>query len=486
MESPVEHLKPLLLWKHFAALATIPRCSGAEAAVRTFIKALAASWNLNVREDTVGNLVVVKPASAGRENDAAVVLQSHLDMVCEQNRGRGHDFQCDPIELVNDKGWIRANDTTLGADNGIGAAAMLAILEDTTLVHGPLEALFTVDEETALTGALGLDPSLITGKTLVNLDSEDEGHFTIGCAGGMTTWSEIPASTAHADNSTGWSLTVRGLPGGHSGIEIHEQRGNALTLAGRLLSEFFSSQRPGTWQVARFEGGDKHNAIPRECVIELAGPADGASLLEDFLQTTQKIYAAELGAFGRDLVLELAPLPVPSKVLNPAGQNALLDVLAALPDGVQSMSRVAPGLVETSCNVASVRVDDGIIRLVTSQRSSSLTQRDYLARRIESVVRLAGGRAKHGDGYPAWAPAERSAVRDLAVRLWKAQTGRDAVVELIHAGLECGVIGDKVPGLDMISFGPTILGAHTPQERVEIATVVRFYDFLVELLKELS
>jgi len=478
-------MNPPLLWKHFAALAAIPRCSRQEEKVLSHLKDQGDAWGLAWKQDKVGNLVIRKPASPGREGRPTVVLQGHVDMVCEQNRGRGHDFSCDPIELIEENGWIRANETTLGADNGIGAAAMLAVLEDKSLVHGPLECLFTVDEETALTGALQLDAKLINGRILLNLDSEDDGHFTVGCAGGMTSWAEVPVATAKPDAPAGWSVFLKGLKGGHSGVQIHQQLGNALKLGGRFIAEFLHSQPAGAWQLASLEGGDKHNAIPREAVILLAGPADGLKALKAFVEQVRTVYAAELGPEGADLAFEITSVPHPPKVLTPASQQIFLDLVAALPDGVQGMSKVVPGLVETSCNVASLRVADNTIFLMTSQRSSSLTLRDETGRRIEAVVRLAGGQIRHGDGYPAWAPNAVSPLRDLTTALWKRKTGRDAVVELIHAGLECGVIGDKVAGMDMISFGPNIRGAHTPKECVEIASVAVFYDLLSDLLKEL-
>jgi len=483
--NPVADLKPSLVWKHFANLSALPRCSRDEAKVVAFVKTLASTWGLEHRQDAVGNLVVVKPASPGKEGRPTVVLQGHVDMVCEQNRGRGHDFTCDPIELVVENGWVRAEETTLGADNGIGVAAMLAVLEDQTLVHGPLECLFTIDEETALTGALALDPTLITGKILLNLDSEDDGHFTVGCAGGMTSWADVPVATSKTDAPTGWSVFLKGLKGGHSGVQIHQQLGNSLKLGARFLAEFLAAQPSGSWQVASLEGGDKHNAVPRESLALLAGPVDGLKTLKAFADLARAVYATELGPEGADLSFEISAVPVPAKVLTPASQQSFLDLMAALPDGVQGMSKLVPGLVETSCNVASVRVADNTVQLTTSQRSSSLTQRDEIGRRIEAVVRLAGGTIRHGDGYPAWAPRSESALRDTATTLWKKKTGRDAIVELVHAGLECGVIGDKIPGMDMISFGPTILGAHTPQERTEIASVAVFYDLLTDLLKEL-
>lgn len=485
MNSSVSSLQPSLLWKNFAELSAIPRCSRQEEKVLAHLKARADAWGLSWSQDKAGNLVIRKGASPGREGRPTVVLQGHVDMVCEQNRGRNHDFTCDPIDLIVDGGWVRADDTTLGADNGIGAAAMLAVLEDKAAVHGPLECLFTVDEETALTGASALDPALITGRILLNLDSEDDGHFTVGCAGGMVSWGEVPVATAKTDAPAGWTVFLKGLKGGHSGMQIHQQLGNALTLGARFVAEFLAGEAAGSWQLASIQGGDKHNAVPREASLVFAGPADGAAVLRDFADRARATYAAELGPEGAGLSFEISVEKTPERVLTPVSQQLVLDLLAALPDGVQGMSKVVPGLVETSCNVASVRISDNVFHLLTSQRSSRLTLRDETARKIEAAVRLAGGKVVHGSHYPAWSPAETSPLKDKTLALWKKKTGQEPIVELIHAGLECGVIGAKVPGMDMISFGPNIRGAHTPQEKVEVASVALFHSLLTDLLQEL-
>jgi dipeptidase D len=484
--NPIATLEPSLLWKHFAALSAIPRCSRHEENVLAHLKSLADGWGLKWSQDKVGNLVIRKPATPGHEASPTVVLQGHVDMVCEQNRGTNHDFSCDPIDLVVDNGWVRADGTTLGADNGIGVSAILAVFDDRTLVHGPLEALFTIDEETALTGASALDPSLVTGRTLINLDSEKVGHFTVGCAGGMVTQGEVPVATTRTDAASGWSVFLKGLSGGHSGMQIHQQLGNSVKLGARFVAEFLASQPSGDWQLASLEGGDKHNAIPRELSIVLAGPADGQKALEAFAAQARAIYAAELGPEGAKLTFEVTKGPVPAKVLTPASQQTVLDLVAALPDGVQGMSKLVPGLVETSCNLASIRLSDNVVQLLTSQRSSRQTVRNEVGRRIEAVIRLAGGQAVHGSHYPAWAPAEVSPLRDKALALWRSMSAEEPVVELIHAGLECGVIGDKVGGgMDMISFGPNIRGEHTPEEKVEIASVAVFYALVTGLLKDL-
>ncbi|MEI8096239.1 MAG: aminoacyl-histidine dipeptidase [Spirochaetales bacterium] len=484
MKTSIDTLNPPLVWKQFAALSAIPRCSRDEEKVLAHLKGQFDVWGYSWSQDAVGNLVARKPASPGKEKAPVVILQSHVDMVCEQNRGRGHDFRCDPIDLIVDGEWLRANETTLGADNGIGVAMILAVLQDKTLVHGPLEALFTVDEETALTGALGLDPQLLTGKILLNLDSEEVGHFTVGCAGGITTWSELPVGAVPPRQSHGWTVFLSGLRGGHSGVNIHEQRGNALKLAERLASSLFAGAGQA-FELAGLEGGDKHNAIPREALLTLAGPANGGDILDTELADLLPVWAAELGPEGKNLAFEVKSAPRPATVLSQDGRTRLLQLLAALPDGVQGMSKAVPGLVETSCNLASLKIESGVAKLLSSQRSSVASQNALITRRIAAAVALAGGSTKHGDGYPAWTPRAASPLRDLCVRLWEKTSGKEAVVELIHAGLECGVIGDKIPGMDMISFGPDIQGAHTPQERVRIESVKQTHDLLLGLLREL-
>jgi len=480
----IDALEPSLVWKHFAALSAIPRCSRQEAQVLAHLGSLLDHWGYSWSQDATGNLVGRKPASSGREGHPTVVLQAHVDMVCEQNRGRGHDFSCDPIELIVEGEWVRANETTLGADNGIGVALMLALLEDHKLIHGPLECLFTIDEETALTGALELDPKLLTGRILINLDSEEVGHFTVGCAGGTTTWSELPVGSLPPRTTHGWSVFLSGLPGGHSGVNIHEQRGNALKLAERLLSALEASG-PNLWELAGLEGGDKHNAIPREALITLGGEAEGGAQLKKLLEQLVPMWRSELGPEGVNLAFEVSSVPRPATVLGPDGQARLLGLLAVFPDGVQGMSKVVPGLVESSTNLASVRLENGVARLMSSQRSSVASQTALLNRRVSAAVALAGGTSKHGDGYPAWTPRAASPLRELCERIYEQTSGKKPIVELIHAGLECGVIGDKIPGMDMISLGPDIQGAHTPQERVHVKSVGLTYELLHHVLRAL-
>lgn len=477
-------LAPEAVWRHFEALSAIPRPSQAEAKVLGHLKVLADGWGLAWSQDRVGNLVIRKPASPGREDRPAVVLQAHLDMVCEQDRGGTHDFTKDPLKLVVEDGWVRAEGTTLGADDGIGVAVILAVLEDPSLVHGPLEALFTVDEEMEMTGAAGLDASLITGRTVLNLDGEGTGVFVVGSAGGGTTTGRLPVTLAHADAPAGWSVSVGGLEGGHSGTEIGRQVGNALVLAARFASSFLAAEAPGTWQLARIEGGDKDNAIPREALVILAGPADGAAL-EAFAARVLPLWAAELGAEGDRLSLRASPVARPDRTLSPASQQSFLDLLTALPDGVLGRSKVVPGLVETSCNLGRVRLDDGLVTVVVSERSSDAGLLADLIRRVRATFRLAGGEVSQAGDYPPWTPAASGRLRTLAPDLWQRVTGTPARVEVIHAGLECGFLAQTLPGADIVSFGANLVDIHTPRERVEVASVAPLMLFTTKLLESL-
>jgi len=480
----VRDLAPTALWGHFADLSALPRESLHEEAARAFVVARAEAWGLSWAQDVRGNLVVRKAASPGREGRPTVVLQAHLDMVCEQDRGGTHNFATDPLTLVVDDGWVRAQGTTLGADDGIGVAAILAILEDRTLVHGPLEALFTLDEETEMSGALALDPTLVTGRLLLNLDGEGPGHFVVGSAGGGTTTGLVPLTFSPTDEGAGWLLVLDGLVGGHSGVEIQRQQGNALGLLGRLVSEFLATQPRGLWQLARLEGGDKDNAIPRVAEALLAGPGDPEGLRR-FAEAFQTRAADELGPEGRDLRLTLAPAPVPPRVLTPASQQTFLDLVAALPDGVRGRSKVVPGLVETSANLGRIRFFDAQAEVVVSQRSSSAGLLAEVMRSTVAAFRLAGGSVDRTPTYPAWTPNPESRLRTLVPTLWERTVGTPAVLEITHAGLECGILAEKLPGADLISYGPDLQDIHTTQERVEAASVDQFYRFTLALLEAL-
>ncbi len=475
MNSSLESLQPASFWTFFKQISEIPRCSGKEQAILDYLKRQADLLHLSWQQDSVGNLRLRKPASPGFEKHPGVILQGHVDMVCEQNEGRGHDFSCDPLQLVVENGWVHAQQTTLGADNGVAVAAMLAVLADSQLVHGPLDCLFTVDEETGLTGALGLDPSLVNGKVLLNLDSDAPGEFIVGCAGGSTLYAETVPETETGKGSW-YRVDFRGWHGGHSGVMIHENRGNPLKTVGRFFNIL-----DGIWQIASLDGGDKHNAIPREATLVLGttqfSSREGLKLLVHKAQELTALLQKELGEGPR---LEVSEVACPDKVLTAQATLTLVRLLNGLPHGVNG--GILPNGVETSNNLASVRVGASQIRLVTSQRSSRVQRRDELTQQIKAVMELAGLAVKVAEGYPAWSPADKSPLKELCVQLWPQVSSIPARVTVIHAGLECGIIGDKLPGLDMISFGPAIEEAHTPQERLNCASVEEFWNFLVKLL----
>jgi len=487
MNDPTQGLTPSRVWQEFLRISRIPRGSGNEAAVREYVLAKARAGGFPARTDLAGNTRVSLPASPGRETAPAVVLQTHLDMVCEKDRDQPHDFARDPIRWTVDRDRVRAEGTTLGADNGIGVAAALALMDSQDLVHGPLELLFTVDEETGLTGARELDPEMIHGAgILLNLDSEEEGTIYIGCAGGMYTDVEMDlASEPPPRDARFFRLRLGGLSGGHSGLNIHEGRGNAVRLAARFLSDW--AQALGV-RLASMEGGDKHNAIPRECDAVVCVPEDRVPAFRDEVAGTEARLREAFRETGPGVFLRLeeTAAPEPDRVLTVGDQERLLGLLLALPHGVLAMHPAFPGTVETSTNLAAVRCGPARAEVRTKQRSSSATGLDEAAASVARVGERAGARVRQGGRYPSWSPDPESALLATARRVYRALFGREPEVRVIHAGLECGIIGDKAPGMDMLSFGPTIRCAHSPQESVEVGSVPRFWDFLAALLKELS
>jgi len=471
------------VWREFAALSAIPRCSKQEAEARAYVVRRAEELGLEHESDEVGNLVLRKPAAAGRENRATVVLQGHLDMVCEKNTETEHDFATEGIRFRRDGDWLRAVGTTLGADNGVAVAAMLAVLSG-DYAHGPLEALFTVDEETGLTGASGLDPKLIKGRVLLNLDSEEEGAFTIGCAGGINTRGELPARLqAPPSGGQAVRIAVRGLAGGHSGIEINKGLGNAVSIAGRLLLRL--SERCGL-RLAELRGGEKHNAIPRECfataVLDGGALEEAERIVGEFESEVQNEYRA-IDPKVRVVLERLEALP--KHALEPEQSLTVARLLRAVPHGVLAMSAEVPGLVESSTNFAAVELAEGVLRILTSQRSSVASRVREGSERVRSAIELAGGKAETNDGYAPWEPNPESQLLATASRVYAEREGRDPEIGVIHAGLECGVIGSKLEGMDMLSFGPDIRGAHSPDERVSISSTERVFAFLVALLERL-
>jgi len=478
----VSDLEPRPLWQHFDAILAIPRPSKHEERARRYVLDEAEKRGLRWRQDATGNVVVEKPASPGKEEAPVVVLQGHLDMVTEKNSGTVHDFDRDPIVPRREGEWVKATGTTLGADNGIGAAAMLAVMTADDLVHGPLELLFTVDEETGLTGVLALDPAAIalTGRRLLNLDSEEEGAVTIGCAGGSASHLTLALETAPAPTgATALDVRLSGLKGGHSGMEIHLQRGNAVKLLARAL---LAALQQTPFHLAAFQGGNKHNALPREATARVVVPANARNAFAAAVERETAAIQDEIRTADPDLKIEIAEAPAAERVWTPAASRKALDLLNALPHGVQAMSNDIPGLVETSLNVATATGTDGALAILISIRSSVASAMRDTKRRLRAIAELAGAEVVETEGYSGWKPNPASPLLARFQQVHRRLTGKDAELRAVHAGLECGVLGEKFPGMDMISFGPVIEGAHSPDERVEVESVGRFYRLLIEVL----
>lgn len=480
----VSELEPKNLWRHFDHILTIPRGSGEEGPMRAYVLSVAERAGLGHRVDATGNLVVLKPGSAGKESSPVTILQSHLDMVNEKNSDVAHDFAHDPIRPQLDREFLKATGTTLGSDNGIGVAAMLALAEDGNLDHGPLELLFTVDEERGLTGASGLDPAILSGTRLINLDSEEEGTLTVGCAGGADSRLYLPVTTS-APSAGQVALVVRvaGFKGGHSGVDIHLQRGNAIKVLARAL---FGVSLKLPLRLASLEAGDKTNAIPREAGALVLVAAEEVATLKEQLDAELVAIRFEIASAEPGMMWEVASAELPAAGWDEALSAKMLALLNALPHGVLSMSYDIPGLVETSTNLARVKVQNGEIEIFMSNRSSVASALTAARRRNRAIAVLAGARVAEGTGYPGWKPNLDSKLLTVMKRTHEQVLGTVPHVGAIHAGLECGIIGEKKPGMDMISFGPTIQFPHSPDERVEVATVERFYRLLTVTLAEID
>ncbi len=485
MNDVLANLSPRSVWGHFAALAAIPRPSGHEERAVLFVTAVGESLGISPARDARGNVVLRIPATPGREGAATVILQSHLDMVCEKNRDVAHNFDSDPIRLRLQGEWVTASGTTLGADNGIGVAAALAAATDPLVKHGPLELLFTLDEETGLTGAKELDPQLLSGRMLLNLDSEEDGVIFVGCAGGEDTLIDVkPAFRSAAFRDSALRLEVSGLRGGHSGLNIVENRGNAVKLVARILSALI--EEGVSFDLASIAGGSKHNAIPREAEAIVVADPKAKAKLEAVTAVALAAFRVELAKIDDGLRVSWSPCPDPARVLAIADRDRLVQLLLALPHGVLAMSPDIPGLVETSSNLAVVQENNSKIRLVTSSRSSVAPSLAYVLAQVRAVAALAGATVTPKDGYPGWKPNLDSKALAAVREVYRKQWNKDPHVTAIHAGLECGLLGEKIPGLDMVSFGPQIEGAHSPDERVNVASVERFWGALTEVLDRLS
>lgn len=484
MPTFVAELDPPALWSHFDRILATPRPSKKEAAMRAYVLEVAGRRGLTSRSDAAGNLVVAVPASAGREGAPLVVLQSHLDMVTEKNSGVEHDFDRDPIVPRRDGDWLYATGTTLGSDNGIGVAAMLALTEAQDLVHGPLELLFTVEEEIGLLGASALDPALVTGRTLLNLDTEEEGALYVGCAGGAGSELEIPIDRMFgAEGRAAVTVKVSGLLGGHSGVDIHLQRGNALAILARALYPLWKEFQ---FEVASITGGNLTNALPREAEAVLRLAAGDDPTFRRALDAELERAKTELEKTDPGLAWSVAATEAGAEVWSAPATARVLALLAALPHGVLRMSDAIPGLVETSTNFARVRSGATALQVSMSNRSSVDSALRSTQARMAAFAELAGGEATQSEGYPGWQPDLDSRVLAITRRVHEQVTGAAPKTQAIHAGLECGVLGAKLPGSDMISFGPQIEHPHSPDERVHIESVARFWKLLRAVLEELA
>jgi dipeptidase D len=480
----VETLEPRSLWQHFDQILTIPRGSKNEERIRQHVLAVAERNGLSHEVDATGNVLIRKPGSTGHENTPATVLQAHLDMVNEKNSDVEHDFEKDPIVPQREGDYLKATGTTLGSDNGIGIAASLAVMESDNIKHGPLEFLFTIDEETGLTGAAGLDGSLLAGRQLINMDSEEEGALYVGCAGGAdsnltvsVTVTETPAG------STTYRIHLFGLKGGHSGVDIHLQRGNATKLLVRALS---SLSKKFSVQLASLQGGSAHNAIPREAFATVVVGGSDAETFRSALESEIASIGAEFRPAEPDLTLDIEQADAPAVVWDDMTTQTVLRLITGLPHGVMSMSYDIPDLVETSTNLATVAAKNGQLRIGLSSRSSVESALDALRQRIRAIAELAGAAVQEGNGYPGWKPNLQSHLLEVMKKLHTEVLGSEPEIKAIHAGLECGIIGEKVRGMDMISFGPQIEYPHSPDERVKIDSVERFYKLLTATLEALA
>ncbi len=484
MTAHLSKLKPAPLWTYFQEFLKIPHCSGNEKALGDYIISVAEDLGLDWKRDDTGNVVVYKDASPGNENAPGVILQGHLDMVCEKNSDVDHDFSNDPIQAEIDGEWVTAKGTTLGADNGIGGCAALAVMAAEDLTHPPLEFLFTVEEETGLTGASQLPKDLLSGKKLLNLDSEDLGEFTIGCAGGADTQMRLPLERKSGGNGQVYRLKLAGFKGGHSGIDINEGRGNAIKLLARLL---WKASRKISFQLVNIEGGNLRNAIPREAWADLACEPGKESDLKQIFQDEFEAVKQEFRAQEPDARHEFTKTEAASKP--PFTQDLtgkVISLLLAMPHGVMSMHPEIEGLVQTSTNLAVIHTKEDSVQVVCSTRSSMASSLEETRDVLHALSGLVNAEMIREDGYPGWTPNLDSELLKNTKQVHQQVFNEEPEIAAIHAGLECGIIGEKYPGMDMISFGPTIKNPHSPDEKVHIESVEKFWDFLTTLLKELT
>lgn len=480
MGKEILDLEPKGLWKNFYDLTQIPRPSKKEEKIRKFMVAFGENLGLETIEDEVGNVIIRKPATPGMENRKGVILQGHVDMVPQKNTGKKHDFETDPIDTWIDGDWVKAKGTTLGADNGIGVAAAMSVLESKDIPHGPVEALFTADEETGMTGANGLKSGLLKGDILVNMDSEDEGELYIGCAGGVNTNAIMKFKPVELPpNMSPYRVSVMGLKGGHSGLDIHLGRGNANKIMNTLLKE--AAGKYGV-RLSSIDGGSLRNAIPRESFAIVMVPDKNKDEFKKFVAEFEETTKNEFREADPGLLIKVDSTKMPMNLIDKESQDNLYKAVEACPNGVIAMSKDMPGVVETSTNLAIVKSGENTIELATLQRSQVDADKDKLSKEVYKVFEDAGATPEVSGDYPGWKPNVDSLILHEMKEIYNKKFGKVPEVKVIHAGLECGILGAKYPNWDMISFGPTIRNPHSPDEMVNIHTVQMFWDFLVETL----
>ncbi len=474
----IKNLAPELVWNIFDQITKVPRPSKKEEKIRQWLVDFAKQHNIECHLDATGNVLMRKPATPGYEDHQTIVMQGHIDMVCEKNSDVDHDFENDPIETIIDGDWVKANGTTLGADNGVGVALSLACLIDDSFQHGPLEALFTYDEETGLTGANAIEEGFMTGKVLINLDSETEGQIFIGCAGGMDTVGLFHYTPAPAPKDLYYAkVKVSGLLGGHSGGDIHLQHANA----NKILARFLTTQPDAV--LAAIHGGNLRNAIAREAEAVIGIPYSSKDNVVAELNQFAAIIEGEVGDIEKGMKLTIETVDTPETVIEKEVADCLIKALIVCPHGVQGMSRSMPGLVETSTNMASVKmIEPGVIKVETSQRSSVESEKRAIAQAVATTFSLAGAEVKQGSGYPGWKPNTNSPIMKVCADTYRDLYGKEPEIMAIHAGLETGLFLTKYPYLDMVSIGPTMEGVHSPDERLYIPSVGTFYAYLKEVL----
>lgn len=480
----ITDLRPNIVWKYFHEVTQVPRPSKKEGKMIAFLESFAEAHHIAIKKDAVGNILMSKPATPGMENRPVVVLQSHMDMVCEKNNDTKHDFDNDPIETMIDGEWLRANGTTLGADNGIGVAAELALLASDDIEHGPIECLFTVDEETGLTGAKAVQEGFMTGDILLNLDSEDEGEVFMGCAGGKDTQATFHYTPVPAPEALHYvRIDVKGLNGGHSGGEIHKGLGNANKILVRYL---YLLRQQCPFVLCEIDGGNLRNAIAREAHAVIGLPTEHKETARVLLNHFAADVENELKHVDKNVRLIMESVERPAFRIDDETAEKVIFAMHACPHGVIGMSHDIEGLVETSTNLASIKMkEENTILVGTSQRSSIESCKIAVANQVAATFNLAGAEVRHGDGYPGWAPNPDSKILKVAQDSYKRLFGKEAKIKAIHAGLECGLFLTKYPHLDMISFGPTLRDVHSPNERIEIKTVELWWQHLTDLLKSI-